>query len=112
MGYTYTVTREGKLNFRISVRHEERQMSWAIFTSNGELIKANGNDIVFLPFPDELKANAKEIIKALPEDKFAGSDVYLRFNELPKSGASTNWSTGQLVKKKKVYPLTKHDTTS
>lgn len=80
-------------NYRINVIENGKQIAWANFDKSGNLIKESpeyfGNS-----FPSDLKEKTDELIKALPVNELAGNDVYIRFNNLPKSGKSTNWATG------------------
>ena len=110
MTYTYTVCQlDG--NYRIDVRFPDKKMAWAIFDAAGNLLRENGCNVVFEPFPSELKDNAAEIFASLPLNKYEGKDVYIRFNELPECGQSTNWATGQKEKGVSAYECT-YDTMS
>lgn len=94
MTYTYRITEWIEGQYRISVDFDDRKSAWANFDCTGSLIAENSENIAFHPFPSELKEKASSIIANLPENKFAGKDVFIRFNHIPKNGKSTNWATG------------------
>lgn len=91
-----------KLQYTLGIKSDirvYRNLAWREYNWDSEIICESAG------FGDDLNDEIKNQISAFVKPAY-GTEVYIRFNELPKDGKSRNWATNQTEKGISVYNTT------
>lgn len=88
-------------NFRVYVYFTERESTFFEFDRNGNIVFERGTMFGDKKLSESEKANIIEIV--LSENAPCYRGLYIRFGELPKSGKSKNYATGEYENGISVY---------
>lgn len=76
--------------------------TWANFDYTGKLLSRSKDSDFIGTLTEKNLSEMKELATLVKKPKY-GTDVYIRFSELPKGGKSTNFATGEKEKGVSVY---------
>lgn len=76
-------------------------LSWCEVAVDGSMMRECKASAMMPAFPEELKGEVAAIAGTLHYPAY--EDAYIRFNDLPESGRSRNWASGEVEKGVSVY---------